>query len=96
MLAVHIKRLLVDALKSRETSIVELSQALCSVGGVEEVDITVTEMDVKTETIKLTIKGASVDYNEVSKMMEKYGISIKGVDEISVAKTKGPQKPVAT
>jgi len=86
---VHIKRLLVDALKSRETSIIELSRALCGVDGVEEVDITVTEVDVTTETIKVTVKGSSVNYGKLAKMMEKYGISVKGIDEVSVAKVKG-------
>jgi hypothetical protein len=89
MVSVHIKRLLVDALKSRETSIIELSRALCGVDGVEEVDITVTEVDVTTETIKVTIKGSSVNYGKLAKMMEKYGISVKGIDEVSVAKVKG-------
>lgn len=88
MVSVHIKRLLVDALKSRETSIIELSRGLCAVDGVEQVDITVTEVNVTTETIKVTIKGSSVNYGKLSKMMEKYGISVKGIDEVSVAKTK--------
>lgn len=88
MVSVHIKRVLVDALKSRETSIIELSRALCAVEGVEQVDITVSEVDVTTETIKVTIKGSSVNYGKLSKMMEKYGISVKGIDEVSVARLK--------
>jgi len=54
--SVSITRLLVDALKPRETSILDLSQALCSVEGVEEVEAVVSEVDVKTETIKITIR----------------------------------------
>jgi len=63
---------------------------LCAVDGVEEVDITVTEVDVTTETIKVTIRGSNVNYGKLSKMMEKYGISVKGIDEVSVAKLKAP------
>lgn len=85
-MSVKIKKLLLDSLKSRELSIVELSKALGSVNGVSEVDITVVEVDSNTETIRVTIKGPQINYNEIRKVMEKHAVSIKGVDEISVAK----------
>jgi len=91
-MSVHIRRLLVDALKPRETSIVELSQVLCSIEGVEEVDISVSEVDANTETIKLTIKGPHVRYEDVSKILDESSVSIKGVDEISVTKSKPASK----
>ncbi|NIO36430.1 hypothetical protein GTO27_01870 [Candidatus Bathyarchaeota archaeon] len=86
-MSVSIRRLLLDALKPRETSIIELAKALGSAGGVEEVYIVVSEVDSKTETIKLTVKGPQIEYNSVAMTMEKHGVSIRGVDEISVAKT---------
>jgi hypothetical protein len=85
-MSVKIKRLLLDSLKSRELSVVELSKALGSVSGVSEVDITVVEVDSNTETMKVTIKGPQINYDEIRKVMEKHAVSIKGVDEISVAK----------
>ena len=84
---VAVKRLLLDSFKPRELSIIELSKALGSVEGVEGVDIVVIEVNSKTETIKVTIKGPHINYNAVLKVMEKHGVSIKGVDEISVTKT---------
>jgi hypothetical protein len=92
-MAVHIRRVLIEALKPRETRLVELSEAICSVNGVEECDIMVTDVDVKTETIKLTVRGPHIEYDGISKIMQEYGISIKGVDEISVSKSKPIQKP---
>lgn len=83
---VAVKRLLLDSFKPRELSIIELSKALGSVEGVEGVDIVVIEVNSKTETIKVTIKGPQINYNAVLKVMEKHGVSIKGVDEISVTK----------
>jgi hypothetical protein len=81
-----IKRIVLDSLKPREVSIIELSQALCSVKGVDEVDITVTEVDVKTETIRLVIKGSNINYEELSKVMADHGSTIRSIDEISVAR----------
>jgi len=85
-MSVNVKRLLLDALKPRELSIVELARAIGAVEGVEEVNIIVSEVDSKTETIKVTVKGPKINYELVSNIMEKYGVSIRGVDEISVAK----------
>ena len=92
-MSVAIRRLLLDALKPRETSIIELAKALGSVNGVEGVDIVVSEVDSKTETIKLTVRGPRIQYDDVTKMMEKYGISIRGVDEINVTKHTEQSKP---
>lgn len=85
-MSVSIRRVLLDALKPREISIIELAKALGSVVGVKGVDIVVSEVDSKTETIKLTVKGPQIDHDAVTSMMEKFGVSIRGVDEISVAK----------
>jgi len=86
--SVSIRRMLVDALKPRETSIMDLSRALCSVNGVEEVDAIVSEVDVKTETIKITIKGPNINYSDLTKVMDEYGVAVKGVDEVRIVKTK--------
>ena len=89
-MSIHIRRVLIEALKPRETPLVELSKAICSVNGVEECDIVVTDVDVKTETIKLTVRGPNIEYDGITKIMQEQGMSIKGVDEISVSKTKQP------
>lgn len=74
-----------DALKPRELSIVELAKALGSVDEKGEIEIVVSEVDAKTETIKVTIKGSNIDYKSVSKIMDQYGVSVRGIDEINVA-----------
>jgi hypothetical protein len=81
-----IRRVLLDALKPRELSLVDLSRAVCSSDGVEEVDIIVSEVDSKTETIKITARGPRISYDALSKIMDRHGVSIRGIDEISVAR----------
>ncbi len=48
---VVIKRLLLDVLKPRESSIIELSKVICSINGIDEVEVIVSEVDSKTETL---------------------------------------------
>ena len=75
-----------DVLKPRELSIVELAKALGAVDEKGEVEIIVSEVDSKTETLKVTIRGANIDYVLVSTIMDQYGVSIRGIDEINVAR----------
>jgi len=85
-MSVAVKRILMDVLKPRELSIVELAKALGAVDEKGEVEIIVSEVDSKTETLKVTIRGANIDYVKVAKIMDQYGVSIRGLDEINVAK----------
>ena len=87
-MTIHIRRVLIEALKARETSLVDLSQAICAVNGVEECDIVVTDVDAKTETIKLTVRGANIEYNGIVNILQENGVSVKGVDEVNVSKVK--------
>jgi hypothetical protein len=85
-MSVVIREVLLDALKPRELSIIELSKALGSVDGVDEVSVIVSEVDSNTETIKITIKGTNIEYEVISELLEKYAVSLRGVDEVHVAK----------
>lgn len=82
----NIRRLVVDSLKPRESPILDLTRTLCEVNGVEEVDINVTEVDAKTETIRITIRGTNIDYDGIGKSLNDNGATIRSVDEISVSK----------
>jgi hypothetical protein len=85
-MSVAVKRVLMDVLKPRELSIVELAKALGGVDAEGEVEIIVSEVDSKTETLKVTIRGVNINYESVSKVMDQYGVSIRGIDEINVAR----------
>jgi len=83
---VAIRQVLLDALKPRELSLVELAKAVGSSEGVEEVDIVVSEVDSKTETLKITVKGQRINYDALAKVMDRQGVSIRGIDDIRVTK----------
>jgi hypothetical protein len=94
VMAIHIRRVLIEALKARDTSLVNLSQAICSVNGVEECDIVVTDVDAKTETVKLTVRGADIEYSGIMSVLQENGVSVKGIDEVNVSKAKlSSQRP---
>jgi len=85
---VAIKRMIMDVLKPREVSLVEFTSTVCKAGGVEEVDVIVREVDAMTETIKLTLLGSSIRFDDVTKTLKEQGMAIRGIDEITVARVK--------
>ncbi len=91
-MSVSIKRLVIDALKPREVNIVDLSKALCQVHGTQEADVVVTEVNAKTETIKVVVRGANIDYEGMVKAMNDFGASIRGVDEVNIYRKGVPEK----
>lgn len=80
---IQIVRLVIDALKPREFSIVELARMLCSLEGVERVNISVREVDVKTETIKITVEGSELDVESINELLNDGGIAVRSIDEVS-------------
>lgn len=87
-MSVVIRKLLIDALKPREIPITELSKAICSAKGVKEVDVVVTEVDAKTETVKITIAGQNIDFDEVTKIIAQNSVAIRSVDQVIVRRTR--------
>lgn len=83
---VKIKRIVIDSLKPHETEKLDLSRALCSIKGVEEVKLSVTEVDEMTETIRIIINGDDVDFEGVHTVFNDFGTAIRSIDEIDVKK----------
>ncbi|MEM0233360.1 MAG: DUF211 domain-containing protein [Candidatus Nezhaarchaeales archaeon] len=87
-MSISIRKVLIDALKPREVPITELSKAICAAKGVKEVDVIVTEVDAKTETVKITIVGTNIDFDEVVRIISQNSAAIRSIDQVTVYKTK--------
>lgn len=75
--------MVLDVLKPHEPSILEVASRLSDLEGVEGVDVTVVEVDSKVETIKATIKGKDVIFDEVEGIIGEMGASIHSIDKVS-------------
>lgn len=83
---VGISRLTLDALKPREVYITDLALALGELKGIENVDIHVTEVDAKTETLKITLTGKGISVDEVEELLKKYSTVIRSIDAVRVSR----------
>ena len=81
-----LKRVVLDVLKPHRPSLVELSQRLSALKGVEGVNCSLDEVDQETETVKLTIEGNSISYEAVETTLREFGAVIHSVDEVAAGK----------
>jgi hypothetical protein len=78
-----IRRLVLDVLKPHKPSVVELSEVLSHLEGVEGVNIIIYEIDQQVENAKVIIAGNSISFEGIKKKLEEMGATIHSVDEVA-------------
>ena len=82
-----LKKLVLDVLKTiRGTSLVELAEMIAREPGVNRISIRVSEVDVDTVTLNVTIEGDDIDFARVKEIIEKSGGVIHSVDHVIAEK----------
>lgn len=81
-----IRRLVIDALKPMEPNIIELAKVISLKDGVSAVNISMVEIDLRVENVKITIEGDDINYEEISDLIEDMGGSIHSIDEVVAGK----------
>ena len=81
-----IKRVVLDVLKLRDPPLPEFASTLCSLPNVEDVKVSLVEIDQNTESVKVTIEGKTIDLDNVQKLMKNHGAVIHSIDEVVVQK----------
>ena len=69
-------------LKPHRPSVVELGKALSELPGVTSINITLSEVDVDTESVRIIIEGNGLDYEEIRKTIKRFGAAIHSIDEV--------------
>jgi len=75
-----------DVLKLRDPPLPEFASTLCSLPNVEDVKVSLVEIDQNTESVKVTIEGRNIDLDNVQKLMKNHGAVIHSIDEVVVQK----------
>jgi hypothetical protein len=80
----EIRHLVLDVLKPHQPPLPEFATFISELEGVNRVDVTVLEMDEKTESLKVIIDGSNIDYDRLREHMAKQGAVIHSVDQVIV------------
>jgi hypothetical protein len=81
-----IRRLILDVLKPHKPSVVEVSEALSHLSGVEGVNIIINEIDQQVENAKIIVAGTSIIYEEIRSKLQEFGATIHSIDEVAAGK----------
>ena len=80
-----IRRLALDVDKAvSRPDLLKLAAAMEGVKGVDGVNITVTEIDIETIGLNVTVEGDAIDYEEMRKAIEREGAVVNSIDQIVV------------
>jgi hypothetical protein len=81
-----IRRLVLDVLKPHKPSVVELSEALSHLEGVEGINIIINEIDQQVENAKVIVAGIGISFEDVKKKLEEFGATVHSIDEVAAGK----------
>ena len=81
-----IRRLILDVLKPHKPNVVEVSEALSHLEGVEGVNIIINEIDQQVENAKVIVVGISISFEAIQKKLEEFGATIHSIDEVAAGK----------
>lgn len=80
----NIRRVLLDVDKAiQRPEIVDIARAIDAVPGVAGLDITVTEIDVQTVGMDITVEGDNMDVGALFRAIESTGAVVNSIDELA-------------
>lgn len=83
----NIRQLMLDVDKALDhPSILEIAEAIESQNGVEGVCIVVSEVDIETVGMEITIEGQMMNYEEIVTVIEKTGAVVHSLDQVLTGK----------
>jgi hypothetical protein len=80
----RITHIVLDVLKPHQPHLSEFAMFLGELEGLTRIDISVVEMDEKTESLRITIDGNDVNYEALRAHMAQQGAAIHSVDKVVV------------
>jgi hypothetical protein len=79
---VNIKRLVLDVLKPHNPGLIELAESLSNIPEVSGVNISLSEVDQDTETVKIVMEGSDVDFENVKRVLREYDSVVHSIDNV--------------
>jgi len=80
----RIPHIVLDVLKAHQPPLPEFAAYVGELPGIKRVDVSLVEMDEKTESLRITIDATNIDYEELRSHMAKQGAVIHSVDQVVV------------
>jgi len=79
-----IRHIVLDVLKPHQPSIPEFAEYICELKEVTRADVSLIEMDERTDSLKVVIDGNSINFENLKEYISKIGAVIHSVDQVIV------------
>ena len=79
----NIKRVILDVLKPHKPSIIDVAERIANLDGITGVNVSLEEVDAETDSVKITIEGNNINYQNVEKEISDCGAVIHSIDGVS-------------
>ena len=83
----EIRKIVLDVLKPHQPPLPKFASFLGDLEGVSLVDVSLVEMDERTESLKVVLSGDRIDFDTLKEHIGNIGASIHSVDQVLVEKT---------
>lgn len=83
-----IRKLVLDVLKPHQPPLPKFASFLCELEGIVLVDVSLVEMDERTESLKVVLSGEGIDFENLKEHMAEQGAVIHSVDQVVVEKVE--------
>ncbi len=82
---INVNRLVLDVLKPHHPNALEFACAIAEIGSDCRVQVTVLEVDEKTESLQVVVTGSRLDFERLHETIGQYGGSLHSIDEVEVS-----------
>lgn len=83
----NLRQVMMDVDKALERpSLIEIAEAIEKQAGVEGVSIVVTEIDLETVGMEITVEGENMNYDSLVTAIEKTGAVVHSLDQVLAGK----------
>lgn len=84
MSIMNIRRLVLDVDKAiAQPSLLEIGEAAGNCRGVEAINVTVSEIDIETVGMNITLEGENMSYEEIRNAIETTGAVVHSIDQLA-------------
>jgi hypothetical protein len=90
---VAVRRLVIDVLKPHEPPLLDFTEAVAAVDGVEGATGSLLELDREVQNIKVTVEGPDLNYAAVESTVEDLGGTVHSVDEVACGDVVVEERP---
>ena len=90
---VPLRVVVLDVLKPHEPNIVDFGKNILEDDSVETLNISVSEVDKETESVKLVLSGKNIDFERVREKIESMGAAIHSIDKAVLGEEEIIEEP---